>query len=111
MPDGGYLGMLSAFHEVHCIVSHSVVRRVFSPAIQIKKARSVFDEEACRVVLTHGLQKRLYQTLHKEHYFPNATAKEIEINLDHDRAYSALLFAGYELSPFPIPSAPRDTGF
>lgn len=29
-------------------------------------------------------KKRLYQTLHKEHYFPNATAKEVEINLDHD---------------------------
>lgn len=38
LPDGGYLGMLSAFHEVHCIVSHLIVRCTFSPAMQIKRA-------------------------------------------------------------------------
>ncbi|KAH7018128.1 uncharacterized protein B0I36DRAFT_335351 [Microdochium trichocladiopsis] len=47
LPDGGYLGMLSAFHEVHCV-------------------------------------KRLYQTLHRDHYFPNATAEELDVNLEHD---------------------------
>ncbi|KAK2616243.1 hypothetical protein QQS21_000878 [Conoideocrella luteorostrata] len=48
LPDGGYLGMLSVFHELHCI-------------------------------------KRLYQSLTPEHYFPNATEKELHTNREHNK--------------------------
>ncbi|KAJ1324168.1 oxidase UstYa family protein [Microdochium nivale] len=47
LPDGGYLGMLTAYHEIHCV-------------------------------------KRLYQSLHREHYMPNSTAEELEVNMGHD---------------------------
>lgn len=33
LPDGGYLGMLSAFHEVHCIVSHCSCPDVLFPVM------------------------------------------------------------------------------
>ncbi|KXJ89262.1 hypothetical protein Micbo1qcDRAFT_206226 [Microdochium bolleyi] len=47
LPDGGYLGMLTVYHEIHCV-------------------------------------KRLYQSLHREHYMPNITAEELETNINHD---------------------------
>lgn len=66
LPDGGYLGMLSVFHELHCIVC---------------SARG----SECVKVANLGHQKRLYQTLSPEYYFPNATDKEIAINREHNQ--------------------------
>lgn len=58
--------MLSVFHELHCIVC---------------SARG----SECVKVANLGHQKRLYQTLSPEYYFPNATDKEIAINREHNQ--------------------------
>ncbi|TDZ48275.1 H/ACA ribonucleoprotein complex subunit NOP10 [Colletotrichum trifolii] len=66
LPDGGYLGMLSVFHELHCIVRQA----------------AMYNEAT---VSDPALQKRLYQTLSPEYYYPNATAEEVATNREHNQ--------------------------
>lgn len=64
--------MFNVFHELHYIVSQP----------ELKNSNSL--EQIGLDVLRVRYQKRLYQTLHPQYYFPNATQAEIDTNREHN---------------------------
>lgn len=66
LPDGGYFGSLSVYHNLHCLVS--------SLGLPNKPSRTLLGSYN---------QKHIYRNLYESHYYPSSTADEAGLRRLH----------------------------